>query len=76
MGSSDIPHPGETAASELKRAKSQPIVSSVVILEIGGNDLLGDTTSAQFSRGLDALLANVSAPGRQVSDISVHPCCK
>jgi len=62
----DISHPGETAASALKRAKSQQIVSPVVILEIGGNDLLGDTTSAQFSRDLDALLAYVRAPRRQV----------
>lgn len=62
----DISHPGETAASALKRAKSQHIVSSVMVLEIGGNDLLGDTTSAQFLRDLDALLAYVRAPGRQV----------
>jgi len=62
----DISHPGEAAASALKRAKSQRIASPVVILEIGGNDLLGDTTSAQFSQDLDALLAYVCAPGRQV----------
>lgn len=62
----DISHPGETAASALKRAKSRQIVSPVVILEIGGNDLLGDTTSAQFSRDLDALLAYASVRGRQV----------
>jgi acyl-CoA thioesterase-1 len=62
----DISHPGETAASALKRAKSQQIISPVVVLEIGGNDLLGDTTSAQFSQDLDALLAYVRAPGRQV----------
>jgi acyl-CoA thioesterase-1 len=62
----DISHPGETAASALKRAKSQQIASPVVILEIGGNDLLGDTTSAQFSRDLDGLLAYVCARGRQV----------
>lgn len=62
----DISHPGETVASALRRAKSQPIVSPVVLLEIGGNDLLGDTTSAQFSRDLDALLAQVCARDRQV----------
>jgi acyl-CoA thioesterase I len=62
----DISHPGETAASALKRAKSQQILSPVVLVEIGGNDLLGGTSSAQFSRDLDALLAYVCAPGRQV----------
>lgn len=62
----DISHPGETAASAFKRARSQQIACPVVILEIGGNDLLGGTTSAQFSRDLDDLLAYVCAPGRQV----------
>ncbi|NLY02733.1 MAG: acyl-CoA thioesterase [Rhodopirellula sp.] len=62
----DISYPGETVASALSRAKSQQITSPLVILEIGGNDLLGDTTSAQFSRDLDALLTYVDAPGRQV----------
>ncbi len=62
----DISHPGETAASALKRAQSREIVSALVLLEIGGNDLLGNTTSAQFSRDLEALLAYVCAPGRQV----------
>jgi len=62
----DISHPGETAASALKRAKEQQIESPVVLLEIGGNDLLGSTTSAEFSRDLDALLAYVRSPGHQV----------
>ena len=62
----DISHPGETAASALKRARSQPITSPVVILEIGGNDLLGGNSSARFSQDLDALLAYVCVPGRQV----------
>ncbi len=62
----DISHMGETTASALKRAKSQQIVSPVVFLEIGGNDLLGNTTSAQFARDLEALLEFVCIPGRQV----------
>ncbi len=62
----DMSHMGETAASALKRIKGRQIASPVVVLEIGGNDLLGSTSSAQFSRDLDALLAHVSSPGRQV----------
>jgi acyl-CoA thioesterase-1 len=62
----DLSHPGGTADSALAQAKSQQIVSAVVILEIGGNDLLGDTSTAQFSRDLDALLAYVCTPERQV----------
>jgi acyl-CoA thioesterase-1 len=62
----DLSHAGETAASALKRAQGRPITSPVVLLEIGGNDLLGSTSCAQFSKDLDALLAHVSAPQRQV----------
>jgi acyl-CoA thioesterase-1 len=41
----DISHIGETAASALKRVQSQCIESAVVVVEIGGNDILG---SAHF----------------------------
>ncbi len=62
----DFSHVGETASSALKRAKKYPITSSVVFLEIGGNDLLGSTTSQKFSHDLDALLEHVSSDERQV----------
>ena len=62
----DVSRMGETAASALKRVKTRQISSPVVMVEIGGNDLLGSTSSAQFSRDLDALLAHVAAPDRQV----------
>jgi len=62
----DISHVGETAASALKRAKSHAIESSVVVVEIGGNDLLGSTTSTQFARDLNDLLAHLAAADRQI----------
>ncbi len=62
----DISHAGETTASALQRVKRRQITSPVVVLEIGGNDLLGSTSSVQFSRDLDALLAYVSSSGRQL----------
>jgi acyl-CoA thioesterase-1 len=73
----DISHAGETAASALKRSKAQRITSPVVVLEIGGNDLLGSTTSAQFSRDLDGLLTEVSGPGRQLMmfELPLPPFC-
>lgn len=37
-----------------------------MIVEIGGNDLLGATGTEQFARDLDALLQEVSAAGRQI----------
>jgi acyl-CoA thioesterase-1 len=62
----DISHMGETAASALKRVKSHSIESSVVLVEIGGNDLLGTTTSSQFGQDLDALLAHLTRKDAQV----------
>ena len=62
----DLSHVGETAASALKRAEGRDIDAPLVVLEIGGNDLLGSTSSAQFARDLDALLDYVCRPGRQV----------
>jgi acyl-CoA thioesterase-1 len=38
----------------------------VLLLEIGGNDLLGSTSAAQFSDDLDRLLSRVCVPGRTV----------
>ena len=62
----DISHIGETAGSALKRIRGQNIDSPVVLLEIGGNDILGSTTSSQFATDLDALLEAVCDPNRQV----------
>lgn len=62
----DISHVSETASSALKRAMSHPITASVVIIEIGGNDILGTTTAAQFERDLNALMTFLTATGRQI----------
>lgn len=62
----DISHVGETAASALRRARSQEIAGQVVIVEIGGNDVLGTTSSKQFGSDLNELLWHLVSPGRQV----------
>jgi acyl-CoA thioesterase I len=62
----DLSHPGDTVASALKRVQQHPIRSPVIVVEIGGNDLLGATSAAQFADDLDALLTHLSAPGRQI----------
>jgi acyl-CoA thioesterase-1 len=62
----DISHVGETAASALKRVKTHDITASVIVVEIGGNDILGSTTAAQFEKDLDKLLSHLSAGDRQV----------
>ncbi len=62
----DISHVGETAASALRRAESQQITAPIVLIEIGGNDILGSTSSAEFATDLEALLAHLAALGRQL----------
>ena len=62
----DISQAGDTVALALKRVQKQSVSSPVVLLEIGGNDVLGSTTTAQFEQGLDALLTELKAPNRQL----------
>lgn len=62
----DISQMGDTAALALKRVKLTEIDASIVIVEIGGNDVLGLTTSDAFRRDLDALLSHLEGPGRQI----------
>jgi acyl-CoA thioesterase-1 len=57
---------GATVASMLKKIKGTPLGQGIVLLEIGGNDLLGSTTAADFERNLDELLSLVSGPDREV----------
>jgi len=62
----DYSKQGATARSMAEIAARTPLADGVVLLEIGGNDLLGGRSSADFERELDALLATVSGPGRAV----------
>lgn len=55
--------PGATVASAMKQIKGITVPHSMVILEIGGNDLLGFTTAAEFQTGLEALLRKLSEGG-------------
>jgi acyl-CoA thioesterase I len=52
---------GETMAREVTPE------DRVVIIEIGGNDLLLGTPSKEFAQGLDATLSELAAPGRTVA---------
>lgn len=73
----DVSHVGETAAAALKRVSSIEIDSPLVIVEIGGNDLLGITSSARFARDLDALLSALTASQRQIVmfELPLPPFC-
>lgn len=57
---------GATVKSALRQADGIVAENAVVILEIGGNDLLGRTTSQDFGIGLEQLLAKVSGSDRRI----------
>jgi len=58
---------GATAASAARDVLERPPEAPLVLVEIGGNDLLGGTPPEDFERALDALLAALDRPGRQVA---------
>jgi acyl-CoA thioesterase I len=60
----DLSQMGATAASALKQADKLPEKSDLVLLEIGGNDLLGSTSASKFESDLEALMKRVCASGR------------
>jgi acyl-CoA thioesterase-1 len=62
----DLSRVGATVASALRQAEGLPQEGGMVLLEIGGNDLLGSASAAEFARDLERLLARVCGPGRVV----------
>ena len=56
---------GATCHSAIKQLENLP-ERCVVIVEIGGNDLLGGRSSAEFRKDLDELLSEIKRPGRDV----------
>jgi acyl-CoA thioesterase-1 len=55
---------GANVASALQQATDVAPEERLVLIEIGGNDLLGETTSAAFESRLGTLLARLARPGR------------
>ena len=62
----DLSQMGATAASALKQADELPAEGGLLLLEIGGNDLLGSTSAQKFGEDLNSLLSRVCKPGRAV----------
>jgi acyl-CoA thioesterase-1 len=63
----DLARAGETAASAARHLRERSIDAPVLIVEIGGNDLIGGGSVQAFEEGLDALLRATCRPGRQVA---------
>ena len=58
---------GATAASAAKRVTPADTAGALVLLEIGGNDLLGVTGPAEFEQSLQRLLEKVCRPDTGVA---------
>lgn len=68
----DLSLAGATAASALKDQAGRACGSgSLVLVEIGGNDVLAETPPEAFERALDALLARLAGGGRTVVMLEV-----
>jgi acyl-CoA thioesterase-1 len=66
VGVTNLAHPGATLASGSAQAKALPPGAGIVLVELGGNDLLGDATPAQFERDLRSLLSRLATGDRRV----------
>jgi acyl-CoA thioesterase-1 len=68
---------GGTARSALRQAEQIDPEPSVVVVEIGGNDLFSGVTSQQFAADLRQLLRVTCRPGRRVllMELPLPPFC-
>ena len=57
---------GATVHSALSQAEHVEQDPAIVLIEIGGNDILGETSQRRFAADLDALLSRLQQPGRQL----------
>ncbi len=62
----DLSAAGATTASARQQARGIPPGEAVVVLEIGGNDLLGNTSIDTFEADLRTLLTSVGGPSRHL----------
>ena len=62
----DYSRMGATVKSARRQAARLTPEDNLVLLEIGGNDLLGSSTARHFEAGLDQLLLDIGRPERTV----------
>jgi acyl-CoA thioesterase-1 len=62
----NLAQPGATVKSALVQTKGIKESRAVVIVEIGGNDLLGETAAAEFRDTLDTLVSSLRANQHQI----------
>jgi acyl-CoA thioesterase-1 len=62
----NLARPGAQVREGLMMAEKLTPDDGVVLIEIGGNDLLMGVPSGEFGQALDALLSKIATPGRTV----------
>jgi acyl-CoA thioesterase I len=62
----NLAQPGATVQSALKQADGIAASNAVVVVEIGGNDMLGDADATTFRNQLDVLLSSLRLRQHQV----------
>lgn len=55
---------GAGVSTAVEKAESKPVPKGVVLIEIGGNDVLGGTSVEEFEDDLSTLLEHLNEPGR------------
>jgi lysophospholipase L1-like esterase len=68
---------GATASTAMRQATAIGAGHAIVLLEIGGNDILGGTNPADFRTALDGLLSRLISDGHQVVmfELPLPPFC-
>jgi acyl-CoA thioesterase-1 len=62
----DLSRAGATIAAARRHVQSESFEDGLVLLEVGGNDIIGHVGADQFGKDLEALVLQVSGPGRQI----------
>jgi lysophospholipase L1-like esterase len=60
----NLSRPGANVVEARGMAPQVKPQDTLILIEIGGNDLLSGTSAAEFGQGLDSLLSSLAAPGR------------
>ena len=73
----DLSAPGATAGTAMAQAQQVPQGPAIVVVEIGGNDLLGGPSNGDFERDLRQLLQALKAPSRRIVmfELPLPPFC-
>ncbi|MGZ8867963.1 MAG: GDSL-type esterase/lipase family protein, partial [Thermoanaerobaculia bacterium] len=73
LGARNLSSPSETVASALERDPPVFHANDIVIVELGGNDMLDGTPLAEFERSLDALLGRLRGTRVVMLELPILP---